>query len=83
MVFIKATFSSSLNFPCILFATAFAPNHVNYAFKVAGNVVINSSFFARGVKCVRGKSVEYVGARRAMTAASKTTSDEAGGRYVV
>ena len=41
------------------------------------------SCFACGVECVRSKPVEYVGARRTMTAALKRTSGRGGGGFVV
>ena len=70
-MFVEATFKSSFSFSYVLFMTAFALNHVDRVFRVAGNVVSNRSCFTCRGECVRSKSVGYEGARRTMTPALK------------
>ena len=47
-----AIFESSFSVSYMLCVAAFALNHVNKVFKVADNVVSNSSRVAGGVECV-------------------------------
>ena len=67
-MFVEAIFKSTFSFSYVLFATAFALNHVNKVFRVAGNVVSNGAGSACGVECVRSESVGCAGARRTITA---------------
>ena len=62
---------------------AFAQNHVNKVFRVAGNVVSNRSCFPCGVECVSSKPVRYAGARKTITAALKRASGGGGVRCFV
>ena len=65
---LKRSFSRFFRVSCILFVTAFALNHVNKVFRVAGNVVSNGSCLVFGVECLRSKFVRYVSARSTILA---------------
>ena len=73
-VSVKAIIESSLCFSYILSVTAFAMNHINKSFRVAGDVVSNrsQSCFACGMECVRGKLVGYVVTLKRVAAALKS-----------
>ena len=72
--FVEAIFKSSISFFCVLLVTTVALYHVNDVFRVAVDVMINTSCFTGRIKCIIGKSVRYVVARQTVAVTVKRTA---------